>query len=268
MIKFLRILIFFYTKMENIHKKLSEIWLKENEISIYLCSLSYWALPASVLWQKTNITRSNAQYICQKLIDKWLLLYVDTPKGNLYSPESPEKIISLLNREYDKIDAKVEQAKAIMPFLNSIMKEDLSESKVTFFKWEKGFIDMAENTLKEKPKKIYALYSGLDNSSNTNIAKYLKNTYQKQRIKNWTAVCKIVNWEKKKYSISEKKINTKLVLPKNILDIRNSIKIYWNNVSIWSINNKNLSWILIKNQDVADTMKSIIEYIRKNEMDK
>lgn len=247
--------------MEHIHEKLSQLWLKDNEIKIYLASLSYGTLPASILWQKTEITRSNAQYLCQKLVDKWLLLVTDTTKGNLYSPEAPSKIITLLNREYDKIDEKIEKAKAIMPLLEWIMPENISESKVHFFKWVDGIINMLENTLQNNPKIIYWMIS--QNIINDEISKYLETKYIPQRIKKNIKTKAIINDDISIWP-NFNTLRENKVIDKSKLDLKSNIQIYWDTTSIYLIEKWNISWTTIKNEKIADTLKNLFEYVWNN----
>ena len=56
-----------------IEETLKKLGLNEKEITIYLMLLKIGSVPASVLGQRTNITRSTAQYTCQQLAKKGLI---------------------------------------------------------------------------------------------------------------------------------------------------------------------------------------------------
>lgn len=248
--------------MENIHKKLSEIWLKENEISIYLCSLSYWTLPASVLWQKTNIARSNAQYICQKLIEKWLLSVLETPKGNIYSPEPPSKIITLLNREYDKLDEKIEQAKAIVPFLEWYMKNDISVSNMKFYKWVDGIIDMFEDVLNDKNDVCGFLYFWEDMSKK--VFSYLQENYIPKRKKYGIKAKSIFNKKEGADDIitqSPQAWREVVLIDYDLYPIDACIQVYWDKVAFYSYKNNDLTGMIIKNEHISSTQLSLFNMV-------
>ena len=90
--------------MDKIKKVLERLWLNDKEIKIYLTSLYIWSSPASILWQKNNIARTTAKYTCQSLVEKWLLSVVEKWNSSIYSPEEPERLLSLVNKEYDKVE--------------------------------------------------------------------------------------------------------------------------------------------------------------------
>ncbi|USN58380.1 MAG: hypothetical protein H6767_09075 [Candidatus Peribacteria bacterium] len=58
---------------------------------------------------------------------------VTMPTGNIYSPEKPEKIISMLGRQYDVLDKKIHQVQAIMGDLRNMMNPYASVPKVKYY---------------------------------------------------------------------------------------------------------------------------------------
>ena len=92
--------------MKKVHDILESIGLNDKESKIYLAALALWQTSASILWKKAGIARSTAQYTCNTLVEK--RLFNTTPQGNssLYSPEPPEKLLTLINKEYDIVEQK------------------------------------------------------------------------------------------------------------------------------------------------------------------
>ena len=143
---------------QNIIKTLTKIGLNDKEIKIYLAALTMGQTSASILASKTNINRSTAQYTCQWLIDKRLMSI--TPKGNtfLYAPEPPEKLLSLVNKEYSVLEKKMEDTHKIMWDLNSLSNPHATLPKVKYFTGVDGIIDMFEDILNEKKDVYWFIY--------------------------------------------------------------------------------------------------------------
>ena len=94
--------------MENsiISQTLLNLGLNKNEIKIYLNLLQIGTASASVLGQRTSITRSTAQYACQRLTTRGLFHKIEKNGTFLYTAESPEKLLILLQNEHDQLKKK------------------------------------------------------------------------------------------------------------------------------------------------------------------
>lgn len=99
---------------------LKNIWLSQNEISIYLTSLSIWPSTASILWQKNWINRSTAQYTCQTLVNKKIMSISKKNNYYIFWAESPRRIINILKKEEEKIIKIKEEFLEIIWDLKSI----------------------------------------------------------------------------------------------------------------------------------------------------
>jgi hypothetical protein len=72
----------------------------------------------------------------------------------------------------------------------------------------------------------------------------------------------ILNREINKWEENWDKFNA-ITIKENLVDLWISIKVYWNKTKFISMKEK-ITWVVIENQDIADTMKSIFDYIYNN----
>jgi len=246
--------------MDKIKKTLEKIGLNKNEIKIYLTSLSIGQSPASILGQRNNIVRSTAQYTCQSLVDKKLMHSIQKWNTFLYSPADPEKLLSLINREYDVVEKKFNETRWIMRDLKSIMNPNAKLPKVRYFTWVDGIIEMFEDVINDW-NTIYWIVKVISDMDDE-VSRYLNNDYLNKRVKWNIKACSIFNDNKKtqEYRKKDKLMNriTKLA-PDDFFPFESCVQIYWDKVAFYSYKKWELVWIIVDNSYIKDTMFSIFK---------
>lgn len=244
--------------MDKIKKTLEKLGLNEKEIKIYLTSLSLGQAPASVLWQKHNIVRSTANYTCQSLVDKWLMSVIQKGNTFLFSPENPQKLLSMVNKEYDIVEKKFHDTRMIMDDLQSLMNPARKLPKVKYFTGVDGVIDLIEDVFTEENVIYWALE--LTEDMHPDITRYVNNEYIPKRKNSWVKSKMLFNntHRTKKYqSLDEQMNRISLLTPQNDFPFESCLHIYWNKVAIYSYNKDDLTGILIENKYVKKMFFSI-----------
>lgn len=244
--------------MDKIRKILEQIGLNDKEIKIYLTSLSIWQSPASILGQKNNIVRSTAQYTCQSLSDKGLLDV--TPKGNtfLYSPCDPEKLLSLVNKEYDKVEKKFHSTRQIIGDLKAMMNPSAKLPKVKYFTGVDWVIDLINDVFMEENIIYWALE--LTDKMHPEITRYVNEEYIPKRKSSWVKSKMLFNnnLRTQKYQSIDKQMNRiSLLVSKDDFPFESCLHIYWNKVAVYSYNKDDLTGILIENEYVKNMFLSL-----------
>ena len=247
--------------MDNISNVLKDLWLNEKEIKIYLTSLSIGQSPSSILWQKHNIPRTTANYICQSLVDKWIMSTVQKWNSYLFSPESPDKLLVILNKEQERLSRKFSSTKQIIWDLKGIMNPYMKLPTVKYFTWVDGIIEILEDVFSSE---YDCLYWALEISENmpAEIEKYVQEIYVSKRIKQGTKSQIIFNDNNKTidYSKNDKKMNrTSVFVDKEIYPVDWCLHIYWNKVAFYSYKASDLTGILIENENIKNIMLSIFK---------
>lgn len=246
--------------MEQVRKTLEKIWLNEKEIKIYLTSLSIGQSSASILGKKNNIARSTAQYTCQSLSEKWLLSVISSWNTFLYSPENPEKLLSLVNKEYDVVEKKFHSTKKIMWDLKAMMNPDVKLPSVKYFSWVEWLIELIEDIFKEN----HTIYGALELTENIHpdILKYVQTEYVEKRKKSWISARMIFNDNEqtrnyKKYDSDMGRVS--LLVDEGQYPFDSCIHIYWKKVAFYSFNQWDMTWVLIENEYVKNMIFSIFK---------
>jgi len=236
--------------MDKVRKTLEKLWLNKNEIRIYLTSLSIWQSPASILWNRNNLTRSTAQYTCQSLVDKRLFNHIKKWNTFLYSAENPEKLLTLLSKEYDELEKKMEDTQSIIWDLIQIKNKKSQLPKVKYFTGVDGIIDLLNDALIDW-KDLYGYFKS-DIDLNWEVLSYIKNDFLKERVKKWMHSTLITNniWLDIDYYNKNLKRNTLCVSSDDYL-FHSCMHIYGDKIAFYSYLNSDLSGVIIENHNMA-----------------
>lgn len=150
-----------------VQQVLSDLDLNDKEIKIYLALLTVGTSPASTLGDRTNIQRSTAQYTCQQLERKGIIRMVQKGNTYLYTPEQPEKLLLLLDKERQEITRKEEKVNHIVGALKSIMNPHAVLPGVRFYEGPDGIMDGYLQAVEEAKKsgEILSFLHALDDVS-------------------------------------------------------------------------------------------------------
>jgi len=111
---------------------LKDLGLNNKEIDIYLTLLPIGKAPASVVSYRTGISRSTAKYTCNQLVEKKLFLEIQEGNTSMYTPESPDKIMFLLEEEKRKLEEKENKASRIIGQLKAMVDPETILPKIEF----------------------------------------------------------------------------------------------------------------------------------------
>jgi len=246
--------------MDNtIKNTLKDLWFNEKEIKIYLTSLAIGQSPSSILGQKHNLPRTTANYICKSLVEKWIMSMVPKWNSFLFSPENPDKLLVILNKQQEKLNRKLSSTKQVIGNLKSIMNPYMKLPTVKYFTWVDGIIELLNDVLLSEYDCLYwALEIVTD--MNVDIEKYVYSKYVPQRIQQGKPA-KIIfndNWETQKYSQIDKKMNRESIFVNRIeYPLEWCMHIYGDKVAFYSYKSNDLTGILIENKNIKNIMLSI-----------
>jgi sugar-specific transcriptional regulator TrmB len=126
---------------------LESLGLNPKEITAYLTLLSVGTAPASAIAHRAGITRSTAQYTCQQLTKKGIVQMI--PRGNtyLFTPEQPEKLLLLLQRQKQELERKEMRVHEIVGRLAMLINPQAVAPKVKFYDNLDGAINLYDELL-------------------------------------------------------------------------------------------------------------------------
>lgn len=121
---------------------LQQVGLSEKESEIYLALLPRGKAPASLLAKQLNLPRSTVKFTCDLLVQKRLIQ--ETAQGNatFYIPESPDKLLEMLDRKQRMFDDSREELERNMAALTTLYNPQTSLPKVRFYDGKEAFVEM------------------------------------------------------------------------------------------------------------------------------
>jgi len=150
--------------MDDIRQTLKQLGLNPKEIIVYLMLLRVGTAPASVIGERTGIQRSTAQYTCKQLVKKGLVTVSRKGSMMLYTPDSPEKLLSLLKMEENLLQAKRMQTQQILGVLKGMLNPLATVPSVRFFEGPQSIVAAYEAMLRSAgpTKELLSIVQPLD----------------------------------------------------------------------------------------------------------
>lgn len=242
---------------------LSKLGLNKTEIAIYLTLLPVGTAPASVLAYRLGIKRITARRACFQLVDKGLLSVEKKDNAFIFTAESPEKIMYLLEEDKRRLLEKEDQISRIIGPLKIMANPATLLPKVRFYEGVAGVKKVYEDTLKEN-KSIYA-FENVETMS-PEIKDYVFNNYIPRRAEQNIFV-KVVTPKNKDHKFCRENDKTFLretkFLSQDVIPIEIEINIYGNKTAFFSYKDDEMFAVILDSATVANSMKSIFNFCWK-----
>jgi sugar-specific transcriptional regulator TrmB len=239
---------------------LKDLGLNDKEIHVYLNALEIGTKPASVIARRVKIPRNTTRFLLDKLVSKGFVQKSTKANTQLYTPEKPENLIKLLERQRREknanIDKQIDQVKKIVKELESRYRPETTKPKVAYYDGEEGLIKVYEDTLKSSETlRSFACYD----VEHEGFPDYFKN-YYKKRVKNKIPIrCIHIGSELGKYKtlLDAEEWRESRLLPPDKYYFTPEVQLYDNKVTI-------ASWIeelgiIIESQEVYEVFRTIFE---------
>lgn len=239
---------------------LQEIGLNEKEANVYLTLLGFENASVLDLSKKCGMKRPTVYVTLDTLSKKGLVSEVILGKKTHYYAETPEKLETFIERKKTSLDESKRILRDIIPQLKSLSREGGERPIVKFFDGKEGVMSATEETMlsltNDSGQPIYFIYSKdlLDELFTEKELHELRQKRIDKKVKSQT----LYTYKQSELSSDESANRVKIDGEK--YPITCDIAIYKDTVRI-SVLKKKVSSIFIKNQDVAETLKSLFRLI-------
>lgn len=241
---------------------LKSLGLSNNEIKIYLTTLSLGQALISTISKKCGINRTSLYVIVEKLSKKGYLTYFIKNNVRYYSAVDPEVLFDKCKQNAHEAQNLMQKMEKMLPILNNL--SSLTDKvKVRNYEGFEGVKTMLNDVIQDG-KEVDALVQV--ESFPIDVVKYLKEEYFPKRAPQITDNCKTIILAKKKHKQYLNDIlnfhpgQIKEVLPEKI-NIKVNIQVYNNKTAIYSINTNELNGVIIENEKLYETFKDIFNYL-------
>tara|TARA_Y100000310_G_scaffold342288_1_gene444869 strand:- start:280 stop:1029 length:750 start_codon:yes stop_codon:yes gene_type:complete len=239
--------------------ELKRIGLSDNEARVYLAMLELGPATVLEISAKAGVNRPTTYVQIEALKKEGLVSSHTKGKKQLFNPESPSQLESILGSQKKELAEKQDELKKVLGDLTSLHNLGADKPIVRYFEGKEGLLKMQDEFLKMKGKEILGIYS-LDD-----VLKIFPNQargYSEKRLKKkikargiYTYSKGAVMKEKDKSILRE----TRFVHPDNF-SFKSDITIFDNNIAISSLSGK-IGGTIITDKVVADSFRALFELL-------
>jgi len=239
--------------MSLLSQELIKLGLSDKEAKVYLASLELGYDTVLNISKKAAINRPTAYFILESLQKKGIVTTFEKDKKTYFAAESPDKLVTLLNKQKEDIDQKQKQFENILPEFKALYNLPSEKPTVRFFEGRQGLLSMREDFLKTTDKKIESMYC-LDDLNKVFTPEENKEFAERRTEKKIAtyAIYTSINGEIKR----PKRLGERRFVPFDKYPITSDLTIYNNKVAIASLKGK-ISGVIIENKEIANTMRSL-----------
>jgi sugar-specific transcriptional regulator TrmB len=234
----------------DILKILTKNGLSEKEAQVYLSLLKlHEALPSSIARQ-SKVKRATTYVILEELQKKGLVTHFKRKNRLHYRALNPHFLVEEKYQNYLALEKSLPELTKLHELYNATPQMSVYEGK-------KGIIQIMENTLTTSNKELLC-WSNIDHAMDPLRDYYPTYIRKKNKLSIWVRC--VLNYGKeglrfKRYA--EKELRECYLIPEEKFPFNNEINIYDDKVAI--ISHKDKVGVIIQNQYIADTQKSIFK---------
>ena len=245
-------------------KYLQDIGLTEKEVSVYVALLQVDNNSVLELSKKTRVNRTTVYLVLEGLMKKGLVSEIQQGKKTYYQAEPPERLETYVERKKIELEEHSKRLRDVIPQLKSIRRESGERPVVKFYEGSEGILSAYEEfiseTEEEKDETVYYIYSR-DLIEET-FSEQERQKYKQKRIGKGIKSKTVYTY--KKGELPSDSMGSRVKLDENKYPLFCDIATFGDKVVI-SILQKKVYSIFTRSQDLADTVRSLVNYIHDNE---
>ena len=227
---------------------LKEYGLSDNEIKVYIASLSKGTSKVNEISKKAGLLRTTTYEVLKSLVEKGLVSYAIKSKVRYFEAADPNKLVRILEEKKEKI-------KSILPELEFLKQSVTEKPTIELYEGKEGLKTILDDIIKTRPKEMLQLGS----SKIFEALNFYFPTWIKRRVKariHARILQEKVQVIKELKKRDKKELREIRFLPKNFR-INTHTQIYGNKIAILTLNKEELIGVIIENKDIVETQRSL-----------
>lgn len=244
-------------------KKLEEIGLNEKEAKVYVATLELGQGSAADIAKKAGVNRATTYFTLENLMKIGLVSASNEEKKQMFVPEDPAQLENIITKQQQALEAKKQSLKVLVEELNSINSASIKKPIVKYYLGKEGVMRMAKSSFDfTKNETMYLAFS--KDNLHLLLTEEENNKLINKRAKDNTKLQAIYNADN--YTIESTKDNRRIKVDKEKYPLPGDVAVYRDRVRLTSY--KDRIGIIIENEDIAETIRSIFKLAFKDLTDK
>ena len=247
--------------MNSLKHFLKTIGLNTKESNIYMTLLETGSQATSVIAKRIGLPRSSASFNLEGLVQKGFVKKELRANAQYFSAIAPEELEAILKRQKNKIETQIEELELLLPDLKKLAPVFSQGSKVSYYEGVEGLCKMIDLLAKADT----TLYFISAHDFHPEVYKYIQNVYvpKREELQHKSQMIVVLNDQSENYSRYAEKIYEWIgFVDGKKIEFESTIVIYDNKIQLLSGKTDDLKGILIENQYLAKTMKSVFDLIK------
>ena len=239
---------------------LTNLGLSSEEIDVYRSLLEHGPQTAAQLGKTTKVKRTYVYRVVSGIVAKGLVTQTKKDRAILFSPNSPDLLLDLAQTKKQVLEQTQETLENILPSLKE--KYRLVESKpvITYFEGVEGIKKVFKNIYRPKQEPVYGCVD-LEKADEA-VPGYIINTLIPLRIKNKVFAKSLIAKSAQAESVArqdQETLRESILLEKKTHPLPAEIDVYEDKIALLSFAKGQFVGVLIQNQDIATSLKSIFK---------
>lgn len=236
-------------------QELETLGLSKKEARVYISLLELGESSASNIAQKAGVNRATTYVVLDSLIEKGLVSTYDTDKVTHYVASSPDTLQVLVEHKKQEWEKKQKHLNGLLPELKSLNNSEKGKPVIRFFEGKDGLLESYKEFLSdfgkedETVKYFYTRDKIIESIDDSKLEEFI-NIRLDKGLKAETI------YTYSKGELKDRKKSNEIKIDENNFPISIDLEIYGDNVFISTLE-ENLSAILIKNKNIADSLKTL-----------
>ena len=249
---------------EQLLSKLRQLDFSDKESKVYMASLKLGSAPIQKIAKLATVNRATTYVVVQGFMNKGLMSSYTKGKKRLFTPESPDKLSSLIREDKAVVDAKENTINEILPALSNLYDttQGGNRPQVKFYEGKLGLNAVRDEVLKTKSKEAFSMYN-LDSLEGV-FTEEERAGFTKKRIAKKINVHTIYSSSKGDI-LQDSKIDKTLFsyIEQTKYNSPIDISVFDDNLAITSYKEPMMS-VIIQNESIANAIRQILTLVEKS----
>lgn len=248
--------------MPILKKALEQIGLGQKEVQVLLVLLEHGPMLASAIAKTAKLNRTTTYGLLKELGGRGLVSQVKKEGATRYQSIAPELLPQYIERRRDELGASKKEVEDALPQIKLLRAKGKALPKVQFFEGKEGVEQAYEDTLENNKGKVLYDITGIDAAYGNLDPKFVQYYLEKRKKLGIRATYIVPKTENafKAAQDDEKYIRKAVFIPPQFT-FETEISIYDNKVGIFSYAKENPVALIIEDDTIAHTMKTLFDYI-------
>ena len=238
--------------------QLKNLGLSENEAKVYMAMLELGPATVLEISAKAGVNRPTAYVQIESLKKMGLVSTQMKGKKHIFIAESPEQLEFMIDRQKSELEQKKDELQKLLPDLTAMFNVSDQKPQVRFFEGVEGLMKIQDEFLKNKSKESISM-SSLDDVMNVFPAHPQK--YTPRRVQRGIKSRLIYTSSRGAFLKSDPALlrEVRFISPEK-MPFNLDMSIYDDVVAIANLRGT-VSGVIIKNQNIADSFRNLLNFI-------